>query len=523
MSSSRSSTCPRSRSTTTTSRRSATPSRCTAPEQPSPRPTRCLATPEYNRGTSGVLKNAIDWLAAGAGLARWKPAASWALRAAEAARAALSSRYVTRPTFPARSSSRARGRDAAGMGALRPDLQLTDEVAGVAVTRVSSRCSSIRFRRGRSLGCTNGGVMAEHGIGPSLVRTFKGDITAVDGIDLRVEPGEIYGFLGPNGAGKSTTVHMLTTLLPPRRAPRASRASTSSRRARRCAPRSVRRSRKLRSTTFSPAVSTSGCSARCTASRARAQGPVAGARAGRAHAGRGPQGRRLLGRMKRRLDLALALAHRPTILFLDEPTTGSTRRAEAPSGEVARLARDEGVTVFLTTQYLEEADALADRVGIIDHGKIVAEGTPEQLKAQIGRSTVEAVPADGTSPEAIARILEQFGEGPTDSRRRAAVRSSTASRTWPGSSAPWTRRGSRSSTSSCTRRASTTSSSPRRALARGRGRGGRSGGRGRGAMSTLAQVAQIAAARCFGRHASRRTSSSRSSSRRPCSPSAPLA
>ena len=93
------------------------------------------------------------------------------------------------------------------------------------------------------------------------------------------------------------------------------------------------------------------------------------------------------GGMKRRLDLALALVHRPRILFLDEPTTGlDPQSRNALWAEVARLARDEGVTVFLTTQYLEEADVLADRVGIIDHGKIVAEGTPEELKATIGRA-----------------------------------------------------------------------------------------------------------------------------------------
>jgi ABC-2 type transport system ATP-binding protein len=127
--------------------------------------------------------------------------------------------------------------------------------------------------------------------------------------------------------------------------------------------------------------------------------------------------------MKRRLDLALALAHRPTILFLDEPTTGlDVQSRSALWGEVARLAREEGVTVFLTTQYLEEADALADRVGIIDHGHIVAEGTPAQLKAQIGGSTVEAIPADGSTPEAIARILEQFGEPTGGSVKGVAVR-----------------------------------------------------------------------------------------------------
>jgi ABC-2 type transport system ATP-binding protein len=127
--------------------------------------------------------------------------------------------------------------------------------------------------------------------------------------------------------------------------------------------------------------------------------------------------------MKRRLDLALALVHRPAILFLDEPTTGlDPQSRSALWAEVARLAREEGVTVFLTTQYLEEADSLADRVGIIDHGKIVAEGTPAELKAQIGRPTVEAVPADGTDPSAIARILERFGERTDGSPKGVSVR-----------------------------------------------------------------------------------------------------
>jgi ABC-2 type transport system ATP-binding protein len=129
------------------------------------------------------------------------------------------------------------------------------------------------------------------------------------------------------------------------------------------------------------------------------------------------------GGMKRRLDLALALVHRPTILFLDEPTTGlDPQSRSALWAEVARLARDEGVTVFLTTQYLEEADALADRVGIIDHGKIVAEGTTVALKAQIGRPTVEAIPRDGTDPAAVARILERFGEATDGSPKGIAVR-----------------------------------------------------------------------------------------------------
>jgi len=120
------------------------------------------------------------------------------------------------------------------------------------------------------------------------------------------------------------------------------------------------------------------------------------------------------GGMKRRLDLALALVHRPRILFLDEPTTGlDVQSRTALWVEVGRLAKEEGVTVFLTTQYLEEADVLADRVGIIDHGTIVAEGTPETLKSEISSSTVEAVPADPAQRLAVASVLERFGEQTT--------------------------------------------------------------------------------------------------------------
>ena len=116
------------------------------------------------------------------------------------------------------------------------------------------------------------------------------------------------------------------------------------------------------------------------------------------------------GGMKRRLDLALALVHRPRLLFLDEPTTGlDVQSRTALWDEVRRLAAD-GVTVFLTTQYLEEADALADRVGIIDRGKLVAEGTPSELKATIGRPSVEAIPADPGDRARIADVLGRFGE-----------------------------------------------------------------------------------------------------------------
>jgi ABC-2 type transport system ATP-binding protein len=117
------------------------------------------------------------------------------------------------------------------------------------------------------------------------------------------------------------------------------------------------------------------------------------------------------GGMKRRLDLALALVHRPSILFLDEPTTGlDPQSRSALWSEVSRLARDDGVTVFLTTQYLEEADVLADRVGIIDNGKIVAEDTPEALKDEIGRPSVEATPMERDQRDAVVKVLERFGD-----------------------------------------------------------------------------------------------------------------
>src|SRR5207342_536962 len=128
------------------------------------------------------------------------------------------------------------------------------------------------------------------------------------------------------------------------------------------------------------------------------------------------------GGMKRRLDLALALVHGPRILFLDEPTTGLDPQSRtALWEEVARLRREDRVTVFLTTQYLEEADVLADRVGIIDQGKIVAEGTPAELKAEIGRPSVHAIPRTEDDRARIAEFLAQFGE-PLASTRDVGVR-----------------------------------------------------------------------------------------------------
>src|SRR5689334_3476597 len=245
-----------------------------------------------------------------------------------------------------------------------------------------------------------------------LVREFKKGPRAVDAIDLAVQPGEIYGFLGPNGAGKSTTVHMLTTLLPP-----------TSGSARVAGFDVVKQGPQVRMH-IGAALQEAALDPLLTGRehlrlQASLQGIPRPQRKGRADellarvglreaADRKVRG--YSGGMKRRLDLALALVHRPEILFLDEPTTGlDVQSRTALWSEVSRLASEDGVTVFLTTQYLEEADVLADRVGIIDHGHIVAEGTPDQLKAEISRSTVEAVPADLQQKGAVAAVLERFG------------------------------------------------------------------------------------------------------------------
>ena len=262
-----------------------------------------------------------------------------------------------------------------------------------------------------------------------LVREFKKGPRAVDGIDLRVEPGEIYGFLGPNGAGKSTTVLMLTTLLPPTAGTArvggfdvVSRGAEGAQRDRRRAPGGGARPAADRPRAPAPA----GDAARDLPRRAEAAGATScsSASASREAADRKVGG--YSGGMKRRLDLALALVHRPRILFLDEPTTGlDIQSRTALWDEVARLARDEGVTVFLTTQYLEEADVLANRVGIIDHGHIVAEGTPHELKAEIGRPSVEAVPARPRRPGAArrrARPLRRVARRRHRRRRRPAAR-----------------------------------------------------------------------------------------------------
>jgi ABC-2 type transport system ATP-binding protein len=256
-----------------------------------------------------------------------------------------------------------------------------------------------------------------------LVRDFKGGVRAVDGIDLQVAPGEIYGFLGPNGAGKSTTVLVLTTLLPPT-------AGT----ARVAGLDVVHQGAEVRRA-IGASLQESALDPFLTG---REHMRLQSALHGLGKAEREQRATELLervgltdaadrkvggysGGMKRRLDLGLALVHGPRLLFLDEPTTGLDPQSRAALwDEVRRLAND-GVTVFLTTQYLEEADVLADRVGIIDRGKIVAEGTPAELKASIGRPSVEAIPEDPGDRERLAEVLRRFGEEAAASPSGVAV------------------------------------------------------------------------------------------------------
>jgi ABC-2 type transport system ATP-binding protein len=225
-----------------------------------------------------------------------------------------------------------------------------------------------------------------------LVRNF-GESCAVDGVDLRIPPGEIYGFLGPNGAGKSTTVRMLCTLL----APSGGRAMVAGFDVA-TDPGQVR----LR---IGVALQDAALDPNQTGIELlRLQGLLYGLPK-RAVSQRVSELSELIdigdaltrrigtysGGMKRRLDLAAALVHNPDILFLDEPTTGLDPVSRvAVWAEVRRLNEQLGMTIFLTTQYLEEADELADRVGIINQGRIVAEGTPSDLKRSIGTDVIIA-------------------------------------------------------------------------------------------------------------------------------------
>ena len=224
----------------------------------------------------------------------------------------------------------------------------------------------------------------------ALRRTFKGGIEAVRDIDLTVSAGEIFGFLGPNGAGKTTTVRMLCTLLPPT----AGSATVAGLDVVADAAEVRRRiGVALQEIGLDP-VQTGRelLELQCglygvTGQRARTRAGELLELVGLTDAA-DRRTKTYSGGMKRRLDLATALVHSPDVLFLDEPTTGLDPASRLTIWDEVQRINAGGTTVFLTTQYLEEADKLCDRLAIIDDGRIVAEGTPAQLKADMGHDVV---------------------------------------------------------------------------------------------------------------------------------------
>ncbi len=244
-----------------------------------------------------------------------------------------------------------------------------------------------------------------------LARTFrkrKQEVRAVDGVDLDVDRGEIVGFLGPNGAGKTTTLRMLTTLIEPSEG-----AATVAGCDLRADPIGVRRRIGY--------VPQSGS----TYQEARAGEEIVDhalmygmAKAEAVNHGRelfekldlggmwGRQPKSMSGGQRRRLDIAMGLIHRPELVFLDEPTTGLDPQARANLWEhISGLRNERGTTVFLTTHYLDEADALCDRILVIDHGRIVAEGTPDALKARVGGDVIEVELADEVTADQTRKLL----------------------------------------------------------------------------------------------------------------------
>ncbi|MEU3348664.1 ATP-binding cassette domain-containing protein [Streptomyces sp. NPDC006700] len=219
-----------------------------------------------------------------------------------------------------------------------------------------------------------------------LTKTYSGDVTALNGMDITVEPGTVFGLLGPNGAGKSTTVKILTTLA----RPDSGEATVAGHDVLRH-PDRVRRA-------IGVVAQNSGADPVATGrENLRLQGRLYGLkgagldrradelleRFSLADAARRPV-KGYSGGMRRRLDVALGLMHRPEVLFLDEPTTGLDPEARtAMWDEIGRLAGEEGLTILLTTHYLEEADRLAERIAIVDRGRGVVEGTPDSLKGEL--------------------------------------------------------------------------------------------------------------------------------------------
>ncbi len=241
-----------------------------------------------------------------------------------------------------------------------------------------------------------------------LVKTYKPDVRALNGLSFSVEAGTVFGLLGPNGAGKSTAVKVLTTLARPDSG--GARVAgldvmSDAAKVRHLIGVVAQRSgvdRELtgrENLTLQAQIHGMGkAAARPRIDQLLAQFGLADAadRVSRGYSGG----------MQRRLDIATALVHRPQVLFLDEPTTGLDPEVRAGMwDEIARLAKDEGITVLLTTHYLEEADNLAANLAIVDRGTVVASGTPEQLKGELHGDAIHAELAESAAEEAVAAAL----------------------------------------------------------------------------------------------------------------------
>src|SRR4026207_556602 len=258
---------------------------------------------------------------------------------------------------------------------------------------------------------TNNAITAE-----GLVKVYKSrksEVRALDGIDLEVTEGSVLGLLGPNGAGKTTTVRILATLL----RPDAGRATVAG-------PDVVRAAQKIR-----PLIGLSGQYAAIDENLTGRENlwmfgrlyqlpsDVATTRAQEllARFDLDDASDRVVktysGGMRRGRDRASALIGRPRLLFLDEPTTGLDPRSRLGMWDVIRSLVREGTTLLLTTQYLEEADELADTIAVVDHGRIIANGTADELKAQVGGERIEVIVHDRTRIDDAQRILGQIGIG----------------------------------------------------------------------------------------------------------------
>ena len=248
-----------------------------------------------------------------------------------------------------------------------------------------------------------------------LVKTYRGDVRALDGVSLAAEPGSVFGLLGPNGAGKSTAVKILTTLS----RPDAGEAFV--------AGHDVLRHPARVRLAIGCVAQKSGLDLQATGrENLILQGRVYGMR-GRALRARAQElierfgladaadrtVKTYSGGMQRKLDVAVGLMHRPQVLFLDEPTTGLDPEARVDMwSEIARLAGDEGLTILMTTHYLEEADGLARRLAIVDRGKVVAEGTPDELKGELRGDAIvvelEEQPLDGEVRRALDKVPDLY-------------------------------------------------------------------------------------------------------------------